>query len=87
MGEEKRRSSHKFYKGRYSIAFYDKDGEEFRYGFDNVIEILKFRKMPITRSNVNLINVLLCRALKGSHKIHFLVPGEVLTVYLIDLDE
>lgn len=71
------------YKGRYFLVFYDKTGEEFKYMFDNVREILKFMGKAVTRNNVNLINVELYRAL--SSEMHFcrFLTGEVLRVYMI----
>lgn len=77
----------KLYKGKYFIVFYDKTDMNFLYSFDNVREILKFKKKEITRQNVNLINVELYRALKTeTHFVTFLT-GEVMRVYIIDESE
>lgn len=76
----------KLYKGKYLISFYDRDGEHFRYLFDNVRDILKFMGKPITRQSVNSINVMLCRALRSNHIVRFLTDEE-LTVFIIDEEE
>ena len=76
----------KLYKGRYSIVFYDKTDEEHLYSFDNVRQILEFQGRPITRTNINLINVELYRALKSEeHFVRFLT-GEIMRVYIIDIE-
>lgn len=76
-----------FYNGRFFIVFYDKTDEEFLYMFDNVREILQFQKQPITRQNVNLINVQLYRALRSEHHFTRLLTGEVMRVYTINIDK
>lgn len=84
MNKPTRTGSHKYYKGKYSIAFYDKTGEEYLYGFDNIRDILKFQNKPITRENVGLIKNYLYNALKtDTHFVRFLT-GEVMTVWIID---
>lgn len=82
-----RTGPHRLYKGRYFLVFYDKSDEELKYMFDNVRDILKFMGKSVTRTNVNLINVELCRALRSkSHATRFLT-GETLRVYMIsDID-
>lgn len=75
------------YKGKYFIAFYDKNDERLLYIFDNVREILKFQKKPITRTNINLTNVNIVRALKrNSHSTSFLT-GELMYIYIFDINE
>lgn len=74
------------YKGHYFICFYDKTGETLLHMFDNVREILAFQKKPITKRNINQVNVRLYRALKSdTHFVTFLT-GEVMTVYIFDED-
>ena len=83
----KREGSHSMYKGRYFIAFYDKTGENLLYMFDNVREILKFQGKPLTRQNINHVNVRLYRALKtDTHFVTFLTD-EVMRVYIFDENE
>lgn len=78
--------THKFYKGKYFLVFYDKTDEKLMYMFDNIREILKFQKKECTRQNFTKVAVELCRALKSEeHFIRFLT-GEVLRVYIIDVD-
>lgn len=80
----KRRGTHKFYHGKYLLAFYDKTGEELLYLFDNVRQILTFQEREITRQNINIVNVELYRALKSEeHFVRFLT-GETMRVYIID---
>ena len=83
----KREGPHSNYKGKYFIVFYDKTGEELLYMFDNVREILQFQGKPVTRQNINYVNVRLYRALKtDTHFVTFLT-GEVMTVYIFDINE
>lgn len=81
---ETSRSGHRFYKGQYLICFYDKDDNYLLYLFDNVREIVEFQEKPLTKSNINLVNVELYRALKTKdHFVRFLT-GEIMRVYIID---
>lgn len=83
----KRKGSRSMYKGRYFIVFYDKTGENLLYMFDNVREILKFQGKPLTRQNINHVNVRLYRALKtDTHFVTFLTD-EVMRVYIFDENE
>ena len=75
------------YKGKYFIVFYDKTGEQLLYMFDNARDILRFQGKPITRQNVNHVNVRLYRALKtDTHFVTFLT-GEVMRVYIFSDEE
>lgn len=77
----------KFYKGKYFIVFYDESDEHLLHMFDNVREILKFQNKEITRTNVNLTNVNIVRALKReSHTTSFLT-GELMHIYIYDVNE
>ena len=87
MNREVRTGTHKLYKGRYFIVFYDKTDTNFLESFDNVREILKFQHKPITRQNVNLINVELYRALRTDTHLTRLLTGEVMRVYIIDTSD
>ena len=87
MNREIRTGTHKLYKGRYFITFYDKTDTNFLESFDNVREILKFQHKPITRQNVNLINVELYRALRTNTHFTRLLTGEVMRVYIIDASD
>lgn len=82
-----RYGTHKFYKGQYFIVFYDKADMNLLYMFDNVRDILKFQKKPLTRVNINLLNVELYRALKSDTHFTRFLTGEVLRVYIINNDE
>ena len=75
------------YKGQYLIVFYDKHDEELRYTFDNVREILEFQKKAITRTNINLVNVEIYRALKTKEHFTRFLTGEILRLYIIDNKE
>ena len=83
----KRKGSHSMYKGRYFIVFYDKTGENLLYMFDNVREILKFQGKPLTRQNINHVNVRLYRALKTDTHFMTFLTGEVMRVYIFDVNE
>ena len=79
---EVRKGTHKYYKGSFIISFYDKTDEYLMYVFDNVREILKFMEKPVTRENVNLINIELYRALKTKNHFCRFLTGEVFRVYI-----
>ena len=84
---ETRKGTYKFYKGSYFIVFYDKTDENLEYMFDNVRDILKFMKVPVTRGNVCRVNNEIYRALKtDTHFIRFL-DGQILRVHLVDIKE
>ena len=75
------------YKKRYVISFYDKDDDTELYCFNNVKEILRFQEREINRTNINLINVELCRALKRKKPICRFLTGQLMFVYIIDVLE
>lgn len=76
----------KLYRGSYFIVFYDEADEELRYLFDNVRDILKFMKRPVTRTNINLVNVELYRAFKRQGHFTRFLTGEKLRAYMIAAD-
>ena len=66
------------------VIFYDVKNDFPVAMFDNVREILDWRKLPQTKANYDLIMVELYRALKRqSHYTEIL--GRPMTVYLIDI--
>ena len=66
------------------VIFYDVKNDFPVAMFDNVWEILDWRKLPQTKANYDLIMVELYRALKRqSHYTEML--GRPMTVYLIDI--
>lgn len=76
-----------FYKGTYIIVFYDIDDERLLYMFDNTREIVKFTGREVTKQNVNLVNVMLYRALRtDTHIVRFLT-GELMRVYIIEIEK
>ena len=77
----------KLYKNKYAISFYSEDGEDFRYLFYNVKEILKFKKIPINEKNVRDMNITIYNVLKKgkeNNKCRFLT-GETMRLYLVDM--
>lgn len=82
-----RRGPFSRYKGQYYIAFYDKTGEEFIEIFDNVRQILKYKNQPITRYNVQRLNIELYNSLKSEFHFTKMLDGTVMTVWLVDYDE
>ena len=84
---EPRKGPQSKYKGHCIIAFYDKTGEHYLHSFDNVRDILKFRKMPITRTDVNMMNVELYRALKRKGHTTNMLTGKQMSVWIIDEDD
>lgn len=87
MNREIRTGTHKLYKGRYFIVFYDKTDTNFLASFDNVREILKYQHKEITRQNVNLVNVELYRALRTDTHLTRFLTGELMRVYIIDASD
>ena len=81
---EIRTGSHSLYKGKYFIVFYDESDTNLLYMFDNVREILKFQGKELTRTNVNLINVEIYRALKSDTHFTRFLTGQTLRVYIIN---
>lgn len=75
------------YKGQYFIVFYDEADEELLYMFDNAKEILIHQKKPITRNNLNLVNVELYRALRRKDHLTRFLNGEWMKIYIIDNKE
>ena len=80
---EVRMGSHKYYKGKFFIVFYDKSDEYLQYMFDNVREILEYLGKPITRQNVNIINNELYRALRSETHFTRFLNNQILRVYII----
>lgn len=83
--KEVRHGTFKYYKGSFLITFYDETDEWVLYMFDNVRDILTFMEKPITRTNVNLINNEIYRALKSDTHLTRFLTGETLRVHLIKL--
>lgn len=77
--------SKSLYKGKYFLAFYDMDDETLLHIFDNVHEILRFIKRPITYQNVNEMNVQLYRAFKRNEHCTSIL-GYKTRVYMINAD-
>lgn len=77
----------KLYKNKYIIAFYDKQGERFKYSFDNIRAILHFMNKSVTRQNINVVNNEIYKALKTSTHLTRFLTGEPLTLYIIDITE
>ncbi len=82
-----KKSSRDFYKGKYFIAFYDKNDEQILYTFDNVREILNFQKKDVNDYNWRLVNIELYRALKSDEHFVTFLTGEAMRVYIIDKEE
>lgn len=80
-------STNQLYKGKYVITFYDIDGDEFRYMFNNVREILEFKKIPITKYNMKKMYITLYNILRKGidNNICTFLTGEKLRIYLIDV--
>ena len=77
----------KYYKNKYFIVFYDKTDENLQYIFNNVKDILKFKNKEINKQNINLLNVELYRALNSEFHFTRCLNGEVMRVYIINVEE
>ena len=83
MQKDVRKGPHKYYKGSFFIVFYDKADDNLLYMFDNVREILKFMNKPVTKTNVNIINNELYRALRTETHFTRFLNNQILRVYII----
>ena len=81
--KEIRCGTHKLYKGSFFIVFYDRHDEFLKYMFDNVREILQYMGKPVTKTNVNIVNQELYRALKSETHLTRFINNEPLRVYII----
>lgn len=81
-------SNNKLYKNKYHIVFYDKNGEDFRYCFKNVQEILRFQKKPITKETTHMLYSEIYRVLrKGDNNLCTFLNGETMRLYIMDLND
>lgn len=77
----------KYYKGKYTIAFYSYDTDELLYMFDNIKDIIEFQGRDTDTQTIVLTSVNLYRSLKRpDNKCRFL-DGSKMRVYLIDNDD
>lgn len=76
----------KYYKKKYCIVFYDEDGEFIEYMFDNIYEILRFQKKPITKNNVYLLRTEIYRALKSKNHVVRFLNGKKLILDIVDMN-
>ena len=90
-GSRAKTGSDSYYKGKYYISFYkeEPDGDESFYaGFNNVVEICKYNRMPVTTTNINMIHQALYKALNEKDDPSTrLIDGIRLRVYLIDMSD
>lgn len=79
--------THKLYKGKYFLVFYDKADENLLYMFDNVRALCQHCGLDVTRRNINNLNVQLFHAL--SSKTHFfrMSANETCRVYMISAND
>lgn len=75
------------YKNKYCIVFYDITGEEFKFLFNNVREILEFQHKKVTKDSMQKMNNKLYYIFKKGidDNICTFLNGEKLRVYLIDI--
>lgn len=80
--------STRYYKQKYIITFYKEteDGdEEFVASFDNIMQLCKYKKLPINDKNLFLIKQELYRAFKKFPAYSRMIDGTPMRVYLIDM--
>ena len=77
----------KLYKGKYIIAFYNKEDEELLYVFDNIKEILEFQKKEVNKRNLAILKTELYRALRSEFHFITFLTGDVMRVYVIENEE
>ena len=76
----------KYFKGHYCIVFYDTD-ERFVSLFNNIWEICNYKQMESIPKNYTLVKVELYRALKRPEQTTRMLNGELMHVYLIDIND
>lgn len=78
---------HKYYRKKYLIVFYDSDNDTLLHEFDNILEILDYKKLEHTSQNIKTMQCNLMRALKWrDHRTHCL-NGKLMYVYIVDMIE
>lgn len=75
------------YKGKYLIAFYDKTGEDFIAIFNNIRELLQYKKLDVTRENVQTYARYIYYAINQNNHNTRLLDGSTMTVWLVPDDE
>ena len=80
-------NKHKYYRGKYLISVYDSDDDTLLYEFDNILDILDFKKLEHTAQNIRTMQYNIMRALKWyDHKTHS-ITGKLNYVYIVDMIE
>lgn len=76
-----------YYKSKYLITFYEMDDETYRFGFNNVKDILAWQGKPITKHNIIRTSVDIYRSVNDIHhySTFLLGPSHPLKIYLIDM--
>lgn len=79
----------RYYKKRYMITFYKEinHGEDEQYftSFDNIVELCKYKKLPITNENLLYLRSNLCKVLKRLPARTTMLDGTWMRVYLDDM--
>lgn len=75
------------YKGHYLIAFYDKSGEDFIAVFNNIREILQYKKIEVSRDNVKLYAQYIYYAINNNNHNTRMLNGTAMTIWLVPDDE
>lgn len=75
-----------YYKNKYFISYYDADGMLCNM-FDNIKEICEYKGRELNKINMNLTSVELYRALKRPDHMTRMLNGDLMYVYLIDVEE
>ena len=83
----KQQNSDKLFKGRYLIAFYGYDDETPIVVFNNIKEIMEYRKEEVSQRNYTFLKVHLYKALKRENHVTRMLDGSPMRVYLIDMED
>ena len=75
----------KYFKGKYLIAFYNKEDTCLLHMFDNIKEICRYKNLEDSLKSYNLIKVELYRALKREDHFTRMLNGSLMRVYTIDM--
>ena len=77
----------KLYKGKYVLAFYEKDDDTLAFMVDNLRDVCKRLKWEVNRKNMNYIQVDIYRSLRRPTHQTNLFKGKCYKVYIIDVSE
>lgn len=80
-------NAEKLYKGKYILAFYEKDDDTLAFIVNNLRDVCKKLGWEVNRKNMNYIQVDIYRSLRRQNHQTNLFRGKCYKVYIIDITE